>query len=290
MTDKELLISFSGGRTSAFMARMIQVSPLYKDYKKHYVYANTGKEMQETLDFIKACSDNWDLPIIWVEAVINPEIGKGTRHKIVNYETAIVNTDEDQPIWDAMIKKYGLPTNAFPYCTRELKDAAIRSYMRSLELGRQDYITAIGIRVDEKDRKKDLFYPLIDLNIDVKVIRDFWDRQDFDLGLKDYEGNCDLCFKKSKKKRLTILSENPQLGDWWSKKEGMHRGQDVVFDREGLSMNQLQSFAKSGMFNQAYDKHEMDKAQLKIFPESPRTFDWEYETHCFCANGGMLDD
>ena len=93
---KELLISFSGGRTSAFMARMIQVSPIYEKYKKHYVYANTGKERQETLDFVKACQDNWELPIVWVEAVIDPEKGKGTRHRIVDYSTAILNTDTSE--------------------------------------------------------------------------------------------------------------------------------------------------------------------------------------------------
>lgn len=287
---KELLISFSGGRTSAFMARMIQVSPFYKDYKKHFVYANTGKERQETLDFVKAVGDNFNIPIVWVEAVINPEIGKGTRHKVVDYESAIVNTDKDQPIWDAMIKKYGLPTNAFPYCTRELKDAAIRSYMRSINLKKGDYLTAIGIRADEVHRKNKYFYPLIDLNIDLKCIREFWERQSFDLGLKDYEGNCDLCFKKSKKKRLTILKNNPEWGDFWAKKEGIHRGQDVVFDREGLSISQLKNIAQSAEFKPSMDAYELSALQKDLFDSGPRTFDWELETDCFCKNGGMLDD
>ena len=272
------------------MARMIQVSPFYKDYKKHYVYANTGKERQETLDFVKAVADNFDMPVVWVEAVIDPVIGNGTRHKVVDYETAIVNTDKDQPIWDAMIKKYGLPTNAFPYCTRELKDAAIRSYMRSIGQGKNDYLTAIGIRADEAHRKNQYFYPLIDLNIDLKCVRNFWERQSFDLGLKDYEGNCDLCFKKSKKKRLTILKQNPEWGDFWAGKEGMHRGQDVVFDREGLSINDLKRVAQSGLFKPSMDVHEMRSMQLELFDDGPRRFDWEYETNCFCKNGGMINE
>lgn len=54
-----LLVSFSGGRTSAMMARMIQVSPCYEHYRKVYCFANTGKEREETLKFIHECDTHW---------------------------------------------------------------------------------------------------------------------------------------------------------------------------------------------------------------------------------------
>ena len=61
-------ISFSGGRTSAFM--------LYKVLEAHQMslpnncivcFANTGKEDEATLRFVQACSDNWNVEIHWVE-------------------------------------------------------------------------------------------------------------------------------------------------------------------------------------------------------------------------------
>jgi len=65
---KNLLITFSGGRTSAFMARFIQVNPAYEDYNKLYTYANTGKEHENTLKFIDQCDKEWGLGIVWLEA------------------------------------------------------------------------------------------------------------------------------------------------------------------------------------------------------------------------------
>lgn len=90
------------------------------------------------------------------------------------------------------------------------------------EMGYRKYITAIGIRKDEIDRvnpnhqKERIIYPLISLTPSTKSdVNLFWSKQEFDLKLKSYEGNCDCCFKKSLRKLLTTASENPNLFDWW---------------------------------------------------------------------------
>jgi 3'-phosphoadenosine 5'-phosphosulfate sulfotransferase (PAPS reductase)/FAD synthetase len=31
------------------------------------VFCNTGKEMQQTLDFVKDCQENWGIDIDWLE-------------------------------------------------------------------------------------------------------------------------------------------------------------------------------------------------------------------------------
>ena len=36
-------------------------------------------------------------------------------------------------------------------------------------------------------------------------------------------GNCDLCFLKSSKKRLSIIRERPDLARWWIEKEAQAR-------------------------------------------------------------------
>ena len=53
----------------------------------HVVFANTGKEAPETLDFVHEVSEKWDVPINWLELEITEE-RPIWRTKIVAYETA----------------------------------------------------------------------------------------------------------------------------------------------------------------------------------------------------------
>lgn len=62
------VLSISGGRTSAYMLRMVldaHGGALPPDVLA--IFANTGKEMPETLDFIEECSQRWSVPIKWLE-------------------------------------------------------------------------------------------------------------------------------------------------------------------------------------------------------------------------------
>lgn len=47
------------------------------------VFANTGKERPETLDFVQECAERWDVPIPWLE--YDPEAPHRTR--LVDYTT-----------------------------------------------------------------------------------------------------------------------------------------------------------------------------------------------------------
>ena len=273
--DKLLVCTFSGGRTSAFMGQFIKNYSKYDEFDKVFIFANTGKEKQETLDFINKCDKEWNLNIVWLEAKVIHEKGTGTNYKIVNYETASKN---GEPFED-MLKKYPIPTNFASNCTRELKLAPINKYVKSL--GYKEVYTSMGIRFDERHResntaeKQNIIYPLInDIKVDSKFIRSWWDKQPFDLQLKDYEGNCDLCFKKSTKKRLTIIKENPKVADWWQKMEEKYGNEDIPrFDlRTNLSIQQLVEMAKKP-FKSAKDLHELDKNQCSLF---------DIGTDCFC--------
>ena len=62
------VISFSGGRTSGYMLwRILQAHGGKLPDDVRVVFANTGKEMEETLEFVQAASDHWRVPITWVE-------------------------------------------------------------------------------------------------------------------------------------------------------------------------------------------------------------------------------
>lgn len=207
-------------------------------YNMVVVFANTGKEREETLRFVERCDKEFGFNVVWVEAAVDFRSGKGTYHRIMSFETARRNGEP----FEAVIAKYGIPNVANPVCSRELKERPIRSYAKSLGWKRKDYITAIGIRADEAARlnwenakKEGLIYPLATMvRITQSDINSFWNKQSFDLELKSYEGNCDLCWKKSNRKLLTILSEDKSRAEWWEKMEAEY----ADFIPEGKLHNQ----------------------------------------------------
>ena len=272
-----LLISFSGGRTSAFMCKLLLELPKYKDNEKLFLFANTGKENEETLKFVNECDKRFGLNLCWLEADVNFDKGKGTNYKIVSFETASTNGEPFQDV----IKKYGLPSKLYRHCTRELKQVPIHKYAKDV-LGK-DYLTAIGIRADEMHRvgsKPNYIYPLAEMGFSETIIRNWWDKQDFGLGIKDYEGNCDLCFLKSQRKKLTLISENPNIYDWWNEMEKKYFSEyQQKFDGiRNKTIEELVELAKLP-FKKAIDKHEIYKSQQSLFePE----MDVEYA--CFCSN------
>lgn len=277
MAKNNILITFSGGRTSAFMAVMCK--EYYKNDNLLFVFANTGKEREETLKFINECNVRFGLGIVWIEADIAPQKGQGTSYKVVDYHTA---SRKGFP-FEKAIKKYGLPSKLYRHCTRELKEVPIHKYAKHYFNG-EPYITALGIRADEAKRinknRKNVIYPLVSLNIDEKFIRAWWKKQDFDLELKDYEGNCDLCFLKSKRKRLTILSEYPNIGLWWKAIENEYADEKrPMFDVRGkATIEDLVKMAQEP-FERAKDKQELREQQGQIFD-----VDLDIEFSCFCEN------
>ena len=61
-------ISFSGGRTSAFMLyKVLEAHDMSLPEDAIVCFANTGKEDEATLKFVQNCSDNWNVEIHWVE-------------------------------------------------------------------------------------------------------------------------------------------------------------------------------------------------------------------------------
>lgn len=274
---RDLFISFSGGRTSAFMAKLLQEHPKYKDHNKIFIFANTGKEDEKTLEFINRCDKELNLNLVWIEADVPIEKGKGTNYKVVTFDTASRN---GEPFED-VIKKFGLPSKVYRHCTRDLKEIPMHKYARDV-FGHKDYLTAIGIRADEKHRlgnKPNIIYPLAEIGIDEVIVRDWWSRQDFDLELKDYQGNCDLCFLKSTRKKLTLISENPNSAIWWKEMEDKYSDNDfrIMFDvYRGDSIDNLIERAKQP-FRKAIDKKELRDSQISI--DDPN-MDLEFD--CFC--------
>ena len=270
---KNILVSFSGGRTSAYMARKMQLAPEFANANLAYVFANTGKEREEILDFIRECDERWGLGVVWIESVITQEMGVGVGYKVVDFETASRN---GEPFSD-MVRKFGIPNKEFPHCTRELKERPLRKFARAI-FG-DDFVSAIGFRADETTRASAdpaKIYPLIQMwPTNERMVRDWWKSQPFDLRLKDYEGNCDLCWKKSLLKRLTLISEGgPNVWRQWAEWEATD---EYVFDRDGFTLLELVEMS-SRPFKRAIDKDKVRELMPELFD-----IDMFAESKCHCA-------
>lgn len=224
LKGKRISISFSGGRSSAVMTKL-----LYQRYSESneviILFANTGCEHEATLDFVEECDKQFNWGVVWLEALVSQTPGIGIKFKQVDYGSASRN---GEPFEDA-IKKYGIfgPTN--PSCTSRLKVEVFHRYLQSIgwETGiKRNHFTAIGIRADEMDRvsskfkEQKLMYPLVDLGIRKRDVALEIKKWGFDLGIPhDAFGNCVWCWKKSLRKLLTVAQENATAFDFPAKME-----------------------------------------------------------------------
>lgn len=252
-----LLISFSGGRTSAYMTyRLLREHPAKE---KIVVFANTGQEHKATLAFVDMCDILFGFETVWIEVEVSPIKGKGARAKVVTYETA----SRDGAPFENVIAKYGIPNRNYPHCTRELKERPIHAYLRSIGWKTGSYHTAIGIRVDEFDRmapdagKRRLTYPLVSWGVTKQDVLAFWREQPFTLQIPEHLGNCTWCWKKSMRKHLTLARDHADVFDFPRRMERAYplagpgnngvprtffRGRRTVDDIVALSREPFESF------------------------------------------------
>lgn len=216
------LISFSGGRTSAYMLhKILRAYDGQLPDDVHVTFANTGKEREETLRFVHDCATHWNVRVRWLER------GPDGAFVEVGYNSASRN---GEPFAALIAKKQYLPNAVTRFCTVELKIRVMRDFARSV--GFERWNNVIGLRYDEglrvmkalarNDDGRERFkavMPLSKAKVTKRDVMTFWQSQPFDLGLQSYEGNCDLCFLKSKAKLANIMRENPGMADWWIDQE-----------------------------------------------------------------------
>lgn len=180
-------------------------------------FANTGKEREETLEFVRDCETNFGIKIWWVEYVPEKPL-----YRLVNFETASRNGEP----FEAFTKRSNyLPNAVQRICTGGLKIKPMNRLMKK-HFGFLTYEKYMGIRADEKSRwlklKETAYMPLYEIGITKQQVRAFWDAQSFDLKIKDGWGNCDLCFQKGRAyagKLVKLIREEPERADWWIKME-----------------------------------------------------------------------
>ena len=227
------VISFSGGRTSAYMLRRVidaYGGRLPQDVV--VVYANTGMERPETLEFVDVCARAWAVQIQWVEYFWDAP----HRTRLVDYRTASRNGEP----YAALIDRKGfVPSVSIRFCSGFLKRDRIESYARHW-LALKRWHSVIGLRADEPRRVWRMramncgsrtgaraSLPLADAGVRQADVIEWWKRQPFDLGIPSYAGNCTLCMLKGRAKLIRLIREDPTLADWWIQQEAR------VADRTG---------------------------------------------------------
>lgn len=198
MGKPRLRVSFSGGRTSAFMSIWLKQN-MSEVYDMRFVFANTGWEHPDTLRFVHEVDTRYGLDVAWVEAVPRRHTGKSSGCRVVTYETASRNGEP----FEAVVAAYGLPNMTFQLCNRELKRNAMQAYAQSIGWENRSYSTAIGIRADETRRvnpktaeEEKLIYPLVSMLPTSKdEVLAFFEDFDWDLRIPEHQGNCIGCVK-----------------------------------------------------------------------------------------------
>lgn len=217
LPDGNVQVSFSGGRTSAYMLhRILEANGPLPD-RCRVVFANTGREMPETLDFVQEVGARWGVPIVWVEYRAEKPL-----FEVVSHNSA---SRDGGPFAALVAKRRMLPNQQMRFCTSELKVLAAKRYLVSL--GWRTWTNAVGIRADEASRIRPApdgerwvrWFPLADAAVTKADVLAFWRRQPFDLRVTAGLGNCDGCFLKSEAQLAALARDHPERHAWWEAQE-----------------------------------------------------------------------
>lgn len=280
------LISFSGGRTSAYMLhQIVQAHGGTLPDDVVVAFANTGKEREETLRFVYECGSRWNVHIRWLE------------YRLDGFEEVGFNSaSRDGLPFRLLIEKKGyLPNAVTRFCTSELKVRVMKQF--AMSLGWTHWRNVIGLRYDEghrvlkqlaaNDAKKERWTTLMPMSRAKATKRGhvlpFWlgenaDAinlthplpQGFDLGLRDYEGNCDLCMLKSRGALKRLIRDNPGIADWWKDREA------------SITMKSAKATEAGRRFTTEYSYADLER-EVAAQPFMPGLLDdenYEYDAEC----------
>ena len=279
------VISFSGGRTSGYMLKHIldaHDGTLPGDVR--IVFANTGKERPETLNFVQECGARWGVHIIWVEY----DWDEPHRTRIVSHNSAA----RDGEPFEALIDRKGfVPNPRMRFCTSFLKRDRIDSYARHW-LGWASWSSVLGLRADEPKRVHrqrscsgrrrtgaTVQLPLADAGVTEAHVLDWWADQPFDLALKSHEGNCDLCFLKARWKIEAIMRDQPDLSDWWIAQEAKPGKSSAKGHCADMRLFRIDREPYARLADQVERQGVLALPDPDIAPEA----DWERED-CVCTD------
>jgi len=255
------VISFSGGRTSGYMLHRILLAhggTLPNDVL--VCFANTGREMPATLEFVRDCGATWNTHINWLEYRYRPghDGGRGAHDfVVVSHNEA---SRDGEPFEDVIVARRGLlPNPTMRYCTAELKIRTMERFIK-VQTGWKKWTQVVGLRADEPGRvfratdearqKKQnaagwVMCPLHEAGVTEADVGAFWREQPFDLRVAGkWEGNCDGCFLKSRSSISRMISDHPDRMAWWTTQEEVAVARGVARDPAMARFRMDRSYAE----------------------------------------------
>jgi len=223
-------ISFSGGRSSAYMlAKIVEAHGGTLPDDVHVCFANTGKEREETLRFVHECATRFGVRVRWLEFITDlRRPGAAARFEEVGYNSASRN---GEPLDRLIARKKALfSTVSGRWCTQMCKVGVMHDFMETQGYKLGEFTEVIGFRADERDRvhelprsprnlKRKFAFPMAEAEIRKSNVNAFWAVQPFDLMIPKGTGNCDHCPFLSDKARIARARINPEGLDWWDERE-----------------------------------------------------------------------
>lgn len=137
------VVSFSGGRTSAYMLHLIKNA----DQSSRFVFMDTGAEHPETYRFIRNIVENWNIELTCLRVMPVMISGVGSNYETIPYDQC----QQDLIPWKRMLQKYGHPYVGGAFCTDRMKTVPFTKYCEDY-FGKGNYKAWIGIRYDEPAR------------------------------------------------------------------------------------------------------------------------------------------
>ena len=203
------IVSFSGGRTSAYLVHLMEQKRKNEGLDVEYVFLDTGAEHPKTYEFVKACVKYFNIQLTVLKTVVMPEMGVGVGYEVCSLDSI----GWDLTRFKSFVEKYSNPCVTSPSCTDRLKTTPMLKYLKAT-YGKGNYINWLGIRIDEKRRLKQK--PGIKYLAEISImekndILGWWEQMPFDLDINEHLGNCVFCFKKGTTKIAIAIKDEPLL-------------------------------------------------------------------------------
>lgn len=229
------VISFSGGRTSAFMT--LEVLKIHPDAE--VIFMDTGAEHPKTYEFIRNFSRVFGINITCLRVVPNAKMRKASTYK----QLTVDEIGPDLIPWKRMLNKYGHPYVGGAFCTDRMKTVPFTKYCDA-RYGKGNYDRWLGIRIDEPNRlgnRGDGFHYLADISdFEKQDIIEWWSQQPFDLGIQEHLGNCVFCIKKSLQKVALAAKDEPELAaEFWQMIQDEDKKEDKIMYRSNRSFGEV---------------------------------------------------
>lgn len=264
------VISFSGGRTSAYMvSEVLKINP-----NAHIIFMDTGAEHPATYQFIRDIVAHWKINLTCLRAWPNEKMGKPGMYEIVD----LSRIGPDLEPWKRMLNKYGHPYVGGAFCTDRMKTVPFTKYCQDV-FGKGNYTTWLGIRTDEPKRLKarDGFRYLADISdFEKQDVLYWWEEQPFDLGIQEHLGNCVFCIKKSLQKVALAAKDEPELAGQFLEM----LGEDRMMYRSNNTLSQVITlFGDSGRDELASRMRSMRQYDTGSCSESCEAFSSDDPIH-----------